>query len=347
MVVFGAGASYDSAPSHPPPGHGHPDPVGAHRLPLADALFEERDLFASILEQFRPAQDVVPRLRHLQKGETVESVMETLEGEAATDPRRHRQLAAVRYYLQAALFDCEYAWRRYASRGVTNYKGLLDAIEHARKADEVVCLVSFNYDTMLEEALPTVGVEIRSIGDYVASKAYKVIKLHGSINWGREFEPTVGHVQGLGDQQLIAELIAGAATLRVTDRYHVVANQHPIVRLDMARPLVPAIAIPVQSKGAFECPENHVAALRACLPNVRKLLVIGWQATDAPFLDLLRDPGRQGMKGLVVAGRREWAMPVINTLTRSLDRPGEFQPATGGFTDFIVRHEVEAFLGAA
>src|SRR6266511_5311246 len=105
MVVFGAGASYDSAPSHPLPRyHGEADPAGHVRLPLADELFGERALFAPILERFPRALYVVPRLRHLQPGETVERVMEALQVEAATDARRHRQLAAVRYYLQAAIW---------------------------------------------------------------------------------------------------------------------------------------------------------------------------------------------------------------------------------------------------
>jgi len=344
MVVFGAGASYDSAPSQPLPTHDLPDAVGNERPPLANELFEDRDMFAAILERFPQAQPVVPRLRNLQPGESVESVMEALQAEADGDPRRHRQLAAVRYYLQSALYDCEAAWHREATRGVTNYKALLDAIEHTRARDETVCLVTFNYDTMLEAALPqSVGIDIRSINDYVASKSYKVIKLHGSLNWGREVEPPVDHVGAVGDQELVVELIDRAASLKVTERYHVV-NQRSIVRLDAQRPLVPAIALPLLRKGAFECPAEHLKALDECLPQVRRLLVIGWRATDAPFLELIHNRGRQAVRGVVVAGMPELAREVITNLKNNLDRPGEFLSSAGGFTDFIVQHEIEAFL---
>lgn len=341
MVVFGAGASYDSAPSHPPPPRGTPDPWGQVRLPLADHLFQERTLFAPILRRFPRAQDVTPRLRHLQPGETVESVMEVLRAEADTDPRRHRQLAAVRYYLQSAIWECEADWDQRAAQGVTNYKSLLDAIEHRRKPNEMVCLVSFNYDTMLESALPTVGPEIRSISDYVASKSYKVIKVHGSVNWGREVEPPVD-LDAVTDER---DLIDRAATLTMTERYHVV-NQRPMVRLDPQRPLIPAIAIPLQRKGTFECPAEHLAALDQCLPEVERLLVVGWQGTDAHFLKLLHDRGRQNIRGLVVAGHPQLARQVINSLKAGLDRPGEFREGQGGFTDFMVRHEAEAFLAS-
>ena len=330
-------------PRTPPPPRSIPDPLGPQRLPLANQLFEERALFAPILERFRDAQPVVPWLRHLEGGKTVESVLEQLQAEVDSDPRRHRQLAAIRYYLQSAISSCESAWDGAAARGVTNYKTLLDLIEHARKPDEKVCLVTFNYDTMLEAALPTVEVEIRSIGDYVASKSYKVIKLHGSVNWGREVEPLVNNVTAVGDAELLALLLKGAATLKMTDRYHV-ANQIPIVRLDANRPLVPAIAIPVQSKGAFECPAEHLKVLHECLPEVRRMLVVGWRATDAPFLRLLHDRGRQAIRGLVVAGGPAQAPDVIANLGRGLDRPGALLSTKGGFTDLILQHEADAFV---
>jgi hypothetical protein len=68
-----------------------------------------------------------------------------------------------------------------------------------------VCIVTFNYDTMLEAALPTVGLNIRSIGDYVAGTKHKVIKLHGSVNWGREVAPPVDNVGAFGDDRRITD----------------------------------------------------------------------------------------------------------------------------------------------
>src|SRR5882672_3874334 len=107
MVVFGAGASYDSCATHFPPPLGGNEEYRFSRLPLGDALFEERPLFSPILERFPRALDVAQRLRLLTRGQTVESVMEELRAQAETDPRRYKQLAAIRYYLQLAISECE------------------------------------------------------------------------------------------------------------------------------------------------------------------------------------------------------------------------------------------------
>jgi hypothetical protein len=343
MVVFGAGASYDSVPSrHPrqaPPGYKEP-----FRPPLANELFDDRELFTRILQRFRRAHAVIPWLRHPHDGEPVERVLERLQTEADEHVERHRQLAAVRYYLQCALAECVKKWASVA-RGVTNYKSLLDQIEHRRTQQEPVCLVTFNYDTMLEEALPTVDVDIRSIGSYVSSSRYKVIKLHGSVTWAREVEPeALGNVAGLGDDVLLTALIDQAADLRVTNRFHLV-NQVPSVRIDPHRPAYPAIAIPLERKRSYECPEEHVKVLEECVPLVHKLVVIGWHATDAPFLDLLRKNGRQAVRVLVVAGDHARAEEVRTNLGRALDR-AEFRTSEGGFTDLILNRELEDFLRA-
>lgn len=164
MVVFGAGASYDSCPTHPPPHHlSEIEPYAGCRLPLGNNLFEERDLFHRILQRFPRALDVAALLRHLTGNTTVEQVMEKLRDEAKAYPRRHEQLAAIRYYLQVAIGECDSRWDNVAADAVTNYKTLLDMIELRRKPDESVRLVTFNYDTMLDAALRMVGIELRSI----------------------------------------------------------------------------------------------------------------------------------------------------------------------------------------
>jgi hypothetical protein len=67
MVIFGAGASYDSCPTYPPGTAvpASPDSLNHyHRPPLAIELFEDRPVFAEAIEHYFPeCQPIVPRLR--------------------------------------------------------------------------------------------------------------------------------------------------------------------------------------------------------------------------------------------------------------------------------------------
>ena len=116
------------------------------------------------------------------EGRAVENVTQELQAEAGEDPERHRQLAAVRYYLQYMLWEYTRHWKDQA-KGISNYKSLLDQIRHRSKIDEVFYLPTFNYDTLLEDAGPGIGLRIGGLPDYVGGHPYyKVIKLHGSVN---------------------------------------------------------------------------------------------------------------------------------------------------------------------
>jgi hypothetical protein len=69
MVIFGAGASYDSCPTYPP-GSVAFDEVGLGKLdaygrpPLACELFANRPLFIKALGQFPQCKTIVNRFRH-------------------------------------------------------------------------------------------------------------------------------------------------------------------------------------------------------------------------------------------------------------------------------------------
>ncbi|MGA3038870.1 MAG: hypothetical protein ABSE64_15505 [Vulcanimicrobiaceae bacterium] len=43
-------------------------------------------------------------------------------------------------------------------------------------------LVTFNYDRLIDHAMSVVGVDIMSIDDYIRDPAYRLIKLHGSVD---------------------------------------------------------------------------------------------------------------------------------------------------------------------
>lgn len=297
MVVFGAGASYDSIPSRPP--KSYPTTLMPFRLPLGHQLFDDRSDFVRDMSHFPKCQPIIPLLQNLPPDGSVERVLTTLQAEAKDYSERHSQLASIRFYLQLMLWNCERHWKKVA-QGITNYKSLLDQLDRWRKPPNQICLVTFNYDTMLEDVLPTVGVAIQGLSDYIANKKYKLIKLHGSVNWAREVDTPIENVRQRDVSDVARELIDRAADLIVTQRYRVLTERPTAKSDDLA--LFPAIAIPVESKSDYECPPDHLEGFRACIPEVTKLLVIGWRATEITFLQLLAENFSQEVSTMVVAG---------------------------------------------
>jgi len=339
MVVFGAGASFDSDPNRPARGI----PSGEeHRPPLADQLFDDRPIFTSNIERFPACQPVIPYLRE-RGSKTVEQVLGELQAEGEGYRRRLSQLAAIRWYLRAMLAQCTANWLA-TSHGLSNHKTLFDQIEQYGRPDEGVCLVTFNYDLLIERALESLDIYVSDIPDYIRNDRYKLFKLHGSINWSRDIElPTiilfpVTHGDGIANT-----LIQRAADLKI--RAHYVSDAE-IVPSDPKFPRFPAIAIPVEDKRDFECPPEHLDALESCLPRVTRMLTVGWRATEKPFLDLLKRHFKYKQKLMVVAQDLRGAETTITNI-RNAGVPLQediVRPYSSTFTDFVVNRAGENFL---
>lgn len=137
--------------------------------------------------------------------------------------------------------------------------------------------------------------------------------------------------------------------IRLTDRYFF--SSHDFVGIVRRNPMFPAIAIPVEKKRGFECPHHLLDELISLLPQVTKILVIGWRATEAHFLYLLRDGLRPGCQLYIVGGRRgpkgEEPGEEIRARIHSalLINPPNFSAIDpGGFSDFTLSRRAEEFL---
>jgi hypothetical protein len=239
------------------------------------------------------------------------------------------------------LRECEFRWNKNAAQGVTNQKTLLDQIERWRNPSERVCVVTFNYDTMLEAALSSVGIEIRTLTDYISSDRYKLIKLHGSVNWGRRVEGSKPLPQESA-WDIAYKLINDVENLVITPQYQLF-DHHLIHDEAGESALFPALAIPVESKLDHECPEEHLEALRGAIPQVDKLMVIGWRAAETPFLDLLAENLQVPVLGLVVCGNKDASVETAISLKTAVVE-GEYACIDGGFTDLVVDRLADDFL---
>lgn len=342
MVIFGAGASYDSCPTYPA---GLPGP--GNRPPLAKDLFDNRQLFVDALDYFPQCKPVVPRLRDpnvLDGHYSIEMLLQEIEEESATYPRGKQELLAIRCYLQRAISECQREWQ-IVTRGVTNHLSLLREIERLRKNDEQVLLVTFNYDTILDEALKERGFRIDRMGDYkIGHPFFKLFKLHGSINWGLELESQIPANVNLSDPpSVLRSIIENADRLVLSDRY-VLCPPRSMGVLDNC-PVFPAIAIPVQQKSKFVCPELVLKELVSMLPRVTKIITIGWRATEDHFLRLLKAGLQPGLYISVVAGNQKEAEDVrVNVNSALFPNEPVSVAEVAGFTTFIRSRRVEEVL---
>jgi hypothetical protein len=108
---------------------------------------------------------------------------------------------------------------------------------------------------------------------------------------------------------------------------------------------VPGIAIPVNRKQQFECPDEHVANLAQNLPNVRKILVVGWQGKEQRFLELLKQTLTNKLQRLLVVSAQEDASAVLENLKLELQlNRADCQAFGQGFSKFIYGHQGKSFF---
>jgi hypothetical protein len=336
MVIFGAGASYDSAEAFPS------DLVQPWRPPLANELFLDRDhQFGEIVRRYPKLIHFLPLLRRQPRGgKSVEELLELLQSESATYPERQCQFASVRYYIRDLFTEITERWYR-QTNGVTNYAPLIDQILSTHKSNEPVCLVTFNYDLLLEHALQTFGFKTRSPEEQLNSHPIiKLFKLHGSVGWARVVDyPTDVSIRPTG-------LIEMAGSIKLSHRY-VLADSS---MTDMhGKLLFPAIAIPVQNKTAeyFECPRAHLDQLCELLASVNKILIIGWQAREAHFLKLLNSYLPRLDRIMVVSKDGESSLAILNHFRQEVGPKAldaRCETTNGGFTDFILNQKGNKFF---
>ncbi len=273
MVILGAGASHDSYGSLAAgnPGGGALSPE-EHRPPLTKDLFEEGPSVNSTTRLVPECAGWVGHMRRLIRQldkEKVQSVEEILAHLAASpDPNlSKRATLAIRLFMQHMLTECQHQWANVITSNVTNYGTLLADIAVAGITG--ACFVSFNYDTLFEQALPTIGVTIDSLESYITHPAYKVVKPHGSLNWSHEL-PRQGIVDLSGQPAKVARwLIAYAPEVSPSPAFTFFAKPVFALRPDTNPPdvLWPALALPIARKADFECPEPHMNAPDTCISS--------------------------------------------------------------------------------
>lgn len=324
MVIMGAGASYDSAPTHPIPAG-----PGPHRPPLADSLFDGRSIFRKSLVRYSQAQPIIPYLA-MRTVDSVETVLQGLSEEANTNFERPRQLLAIRYYIRDIIRECSQNWIKEISY-ITNHKTLLDQI--TAYEDERVLFVTFSYDELIEDAFSGFDFSPDTFDSYTRDPSrFALYKLHGSINWVRLVKRAPDNKIHRG------EIIDSADIMNLRPNPHgfrIIQNPEQDVYEDWIS--IPALAIPINDKLDFECPPQHLEDLCESLHRVTKILTIGWKGRETQFTDLLRKNLKRVEKFKVVSvGDADEIASRLQTVLGSALAKAERTAHMGGFTSFVL-----------
>lgn len=337
VVVFGAGASFDSDPARPV------GPSEEHRPPLANALFDmDRRANREAAAAFpRAAPALMAARADVKAGGTIEATLARLQVEAdGGDPRARSQLMALRFYLQRVLTEVPDAWDAQAVRQ-TSYVSMLDQLARwQRDTDQALCLITFNYDTLLERAVGIVfGHRITHMNEYQSREGLHVYKPHGSVDWalahfwhgGRSTDEDTAR-RAICDRPDL-QVWGGDLEVRPSDA-RVIGPWHGRNDDDPPVAWVPALAIPVEAKPAVVMPEAHQQALRQDLADAAAMISIGWRARELHFLRLLQDalPSKP-IPVWAVSNDQASAIETIDNLwvTGRFDRQ---RPISGGFASF-------------
>jgi hypothetical protein len=249
-------------------------------------------------------------------------------------------MAAIRFYLRSVIWECDEEWHSLA-HGITNHLTLLDQLRNVPSVNEPVLLVTFNYDRILERALLSVDVSISTLADYIQHDTFKLFKLHGSVHWAREIKNEFTNINDRDDFSIITDIINSAKDINITDRFGIVGSILTGKIDDI--PMFPAIAIPVETKLNFECPQSHLNELCSHLEKVTKILTVGWAAQERHFLKLLKDNLTDIIRVQVVAGTEVEAGLVVDRLKHSgINLVAE--PHVAGFTEYVLSRDAERFF---
>lgn len=349
MFVFGAGASFDSDPERRP-GEVEVQIDEEFRPPLAAGLFTPASRIGrEAIAAFPRAASLLMRLRQATRQELdVEEVLEQIAGGEDIYPATAIELLAFRAYLARLMDEVPTSWRD-ECQGLTNYVLALseadrwNAAVHGEERDPVAC-VSFNYDTLLEDAVHRVfGLRVNDMDRYVSHPHVHVLKPHGAVHWRLPAHWNVSpgtHIDGPG---ALAKAIDEAATLNWwdNDTWAYRSDEKYQDGNDQTSVWLPALSIPVRRKTDFTMPSWHREAMVADLHKVTTVIAVGWRAREQHFLRLLQDelPGAPS-RLVAVAESDEAAKATVEALwdTGRFDRYAISGIGFSGFTETPTGH---------
>jgi hypothetical protein len=349
-VILGAGASYDSIGAIPAPNVARTPQEGwdyQGRPPLASQLFGVQ--FAGLLDDFPSMRVVYDELSRLGTGEADPTIEETLEAfqkeaESGADAQRWRHMGAIRFYLRRAIGMCA-NWSG-NTHGITNYTRLVGQVRRwadQSKPRQSATFITFNYDTLLDDACYEVGLRKQDLASYVGEQ-FALAKFHGSVNWS---DPIANAAELFGGRlPPVAEVIRRFAEVKTTGVVRLASGTEiNTTEGDLAEAL-PGLAVPLVTKASAYCPEAQLGRMDDALADCEKLLVIGWRGAEDHFWRRVKRRA-DTPQVLVVTGGPDLGSRLGDGLENHVRIPrSRVTISGGGFSQFMAGTALHDFLSS-
>lgn len=280
MVIFGAGASFDSIYSY-----NNNLSNFEWRPPLGNEIFTTRENFKGI---FNGYPGVVSLLSYLNAIDDLEDFFQKRYDFTQTyKPKEFiAELINIQFCLQNLFYVIS---QENYDIGLSNYDIIVNqALEYAIAKNEDVLFVTFNYDLLLEFALRKKYFKFQqrelTTNEYL-STPIKIIKPHGSCNWYRRFNENPFRADYDYQYQIFNDKYD-------FDRINSMLDDEIKVVSYAERKnayYFPQLLIPFKSKDSFIMPKEQREYLEKNLDKIDEILIIGWKGTEYNFLGLLNE----------------------------------------------------------
>jgi len=342
-VIIGAGASYDCV-----------DRSGsivvideAWRPPLVNQLFDPRESFAPVLKHYPKAEALAGEIRrHLRDATGNQWLpLEQLLKQAASVGhvavrKRYRE---VPYYIREVIGEVGVHFIRY---GGPLYHQLVadiaDALSSTRYS--TVLFLTVNYDLLLDHEIELLfDHRFQQMGQYIGNDEWKLIKLHGSVNWGFKFAPGI-----INDRAHCLAALSAMSEEPTPQRDGIFILENHQTYCHGGHFIHPAIAVPIAGKSGFVCLDDIVNVARDYISRSTDFLVLGCRMADEDVLDLFQTVAQVNRIKIVDAGL-DSSLEILN---RVADHCSAFRPfknrgeclTKSGFSDFVGGGELRTFL---
>ena len=196
----------------------------------------------------------------------------------------------------------------------------------SHRGSEKAAIVSFNYDTILEDFVaPTFDLDLSHLKGYIDynNKQAVYFKPHGSCNWGWQFrkDRLTGMNGSLPDflfnsnynmsqiyYWLLGDLVEMAGNWGYekswnpfgVGKYSINKNRIQVIPNGMKNAHFPAMLLPYRDKDEFVMHYDHYEAMKWFIHEMEELYLIGWKGNEALFNRIIKQQAYRLKKIVIV-----------------------------------------------